>query len=162
MIEFNLKGMDDLTLALKGVPKKISKEVASDSMTIAVRPLVMAIASYAPVDSGDLKRSIGWVIRQYKTGVTLAVIGPVRGKGTFRTKKGNLNEPANYAHLVEFGHNTPRSTKGRKNTIGPLAVPAHPFMRPAWEATKEQVLNTFNDTFGTRIEAAVKSRKAAR
>ena len=74
MIEFNLKGMDDLTLALKGVPKKISKEVASDSMTIAVRPLVMAIASYAPVDSGDLKRSIGWVIRQYKTGVTLAVI----------------------------------------------------------------------------------------
>ena len=49
----------------------------------------------------------------------------------------------------------------RKNKTAPHGeVPAHPFMRPAWEATKGGVLADLRRLLGAKIEGTVKSRGA--
>lgn len=68
--------------------------------------------------TGNLRRSIGQAVRQYKrTGVVLLVIGPRWPMGA-------------HGHLVEYG-TQPRFTKA-----GAFRgkMPAMPFMRSAWDA----------------------------
>lgn len=47
-------------------------------------------------------------------------------KSGYRIKIGVIGNGAPHAHLVEFGHG------------GPKPAPEHPFMAPAYEATKEE------------------------
>lgn len=87
---------------------------------------------------------------------------------------------APHAHLVEFGHRSvharheggvglvgPRKrkreefVKTKRLTPGPIAigghVPAHPFMRPAFDATKEQATRVIFQHYGSEL-ARVASR----
>lgn len=54
--------------------------------------------------------------------------------------------------------------QGVQQEFGNLNHPPQPFMRPAWEATKEQVLQGVIDNLGTEIMASAKraAAKAAR
>lgn len=51
-----------------------------------------------------------------------------RGKKGFRMKVGVIGKGAPYAHFVEYGHG------------GPRPAPPHPFITPAYEATKGQAM----------------------
>lgn len=62
------------------------------------------------------------------------------------------------AHLVEYGHQqvvggTLRSGEGR--VVG--HVPAHPFARPAYDATKDQVIDAIGKKIKAAVEAAAKT-----
>jgi HK97 gp10 family phage protein len=50
---------------------------------------------------------------------------------------------APHAHLVEFGHG------------GPHPAPAHPFMRPAWDSSKREVLEGIEQGLKKNIEEAI-------
>jgi HK97 gp10 family phage protein len=50
------------------------------------------------------------------------------GKKGFRMKVGVIGNGAPYAHFVEYGHG------------GPRPAPPHPFMAPAYEATKGRAM----------------------
>ena len=71
------------------------------------------------------------------------------------------------ARLVEYGHRLVRGgrsrvlkngkTKGPGKEIG--TVQAHPFIRPAYEASRQQVADAICKTLATEVEAAAKRNR---
>ena len=125
-------GLDDLKAVLLGLPKEVQDHILHDAMGPACVPIEEAARSFAPKLTGALASSIAHkVISGKGRAYAMALIGPARDYFLAgvrlpkrmldkRANKSLLSRPANYAHLVEFGH----KTKG-------AATPAHPFMRPA-------------------------------
>lgn len=101
--------------------------------------------------TGQLRLSIGSKVETYGDGIVVALIGPRRGfriqVGT-RTRDGKkgkagdpiYHDPANVAHLVEYGHK------------GPSPAPAYPFMRPAWEQNKSAIERIYRDEINAGIQ----------
>lgn len=148
-IGFALSNFKEMRDMLAGLPASVESRVMGDAVGIAARPIVSAAKAKAPVRSGALRRSIVAVVKRYpKAGKIMALIGPDKsyyGNGR-RLKAGadrrGSNRPANYAHLVEFGHHSAAgsgaklaATKGKSIRKGTLAaasfVRAQPFLRPA-------------------------------
>ena len=83
---------------LKGsVQRKIARRAATKAMT----PMTKAVKRRAPVDEGDLQRSIGRKTKTFaRAGVVWVGIGPRKGYGRMR-EDGTRKEPTKYAHLAE-------------------------------------------------------------
>jgi HK97 gp10 family phage protein len=129
-----LKGFEDIEKILEALPKSLGPKVVRQCLRKGVRPMVRAAKANAPKDEGTLKKSIG-VINGGKTQGTAIVVGPRRGAG--KTADGW------HGHFVEYGV-SPRIVKKptrehyKKNTkLGDM--PAKPFMRPAWDSTRDIV-----------------------
>jgi len=128
------------------------RDVATRKATIAAaRVLVDEEKQLAPILDertakstaslpGSLKESIDLVVKKEKDSFVTAFIGPKHGKGRA-------------AHLIEFGH---RLVKGGGSRIGRSGrfegsghvvghVPAHPFLRPAFDAKWQAMLAAFNE-----------------
>lgn len=140
-----LENMAKLTNA---VTKKLNRKAVEE----AVKPIESLMRDIAPVgpgaDAGDLKKSIGRVVRT-KKGAVIGVVGPMRGKArpAAIVKRGKnkgkvrVKIPTRYAHLQEFGSSH---------------QPARPFARPAWdEYGGEAALNTYAETLMTGVEDEV-------
>lgn len=109
-----------LIAKFQSLPAKLQKKHGRRAIAKAARRLVKAAKEKCPKRSGQLKKSLGFKPRTYKTGV-FAIVGPRSG---FRTEiNGKPHDPKKIAHLVELGHG------------GPHAAPAKPFLRPAFDQT---------------------------
>jgi hypothetical protein len=113
------------------------------------------------VRTGLLRKSIGTRVRMYQS-TAVGVVGPRHMPTQIG---GKTLDPGNYGHLVEFGHRIavggalPTSASGKpmkehiitrgkrkgqlKTYTGHVrgVVPAHPFLRPAWEIGKRKAEN---------------------
>lgn len=125
-IGFTLTNFREMRKALGDLPPSVEARVMSDAVKVAAKPIVAAVKARAPRKTGALRKSITAVVKRYpKAGKVMAIIGPDRGYygGGKRLKKGDSRQgkdrPANYAHLVEFGH----------KTRGGGSVPARSFLR---------------------------------
>lgn len=157
MLRFQITGQTELARALRDMPSNFRKDAAVFAMEQAVQPVVDAARANAPVgDTGALRRSIGFVIRKYRNGaVVFGVIGPRRGFGVpDASASTGVTEPANYAHLVEYGHAIAGDFSGW--------VEAHPFLRPAWDANKGRVEQLLGQTLSGYIAAIAKHGAAKR
>jgi HK97 gp10 family phage protein len=88
-----------------------------------------------------------------------------RGRGTRGTlvAKVHLSKEAWYGRLVEFGHRIAKGGALRGRRRGRVAgnVPAHPFMRPAFDSKREAAVAAIIAYAHRRIEAdALKSNAA--
>lgn len=156
MLRFQITGQTEIAKALRGISAELRKDAAAHAMEQAVQPVVDAARNLAPVgDTGGLRRSIGFLIRKYRRGlVVFGVIGPRRGFGVpDPSLKTGRTEPANYAHLVEYGHAIHGDAAGW--------VEAHPFLRPAWDATKAKVEKLLGQHLYGYISAIAKRHAAA-
>jgi HK97 gp10 family phage protein len=139
------------TLAL--LARTTAKNVQRRGMAQALEPVASAARALAPIDSGDLEASIGIAPRAYRArprpdGVGVMYVGPTWPQGA-------------HAHLVEFGTGPRFHKSGRY--VG--AMPPDPFLRPAWDANKAQVLERLADairaeiakTVGRRVKRAMKA-----
>jgi hypothetical protein len=113
------RSVDDLRAALRGIA---SKETQADILEAAVdaacQPILVAAKrlAFSSHDTGALRDSLTIKTVAYKnSGKAVGLVGPdrkyrVKGKvvgklGTlFGAIKGSVRRPANYAHLVEYGH----------------------------------------------------------
>jgi HK97 gp10 family phage protein len=125
---------DDIEKILDALPGKLGPKVVRKCLKKAVKPMIKAAKANTPKDKGTLRKSIG-VINGGKTQGSAIVVGPRRGAG--KTADGW------HGHFLEYGV-TPRIVKKptlehyKKGTVlGPIA--AKPFMRPAWDTTKDIV-----------------------
>ena len=126
-VTFDLAAVQELIATLKDLGDVDKSNVLAEMVREGAKPVVRSIKSFVKSDSGNLKASIGSVVRKRKRkGTAFAVIGPMRG--TYVRTKGDsaaVSDPSRYGHLVEFGFVHAKSGK---------QVKAQPFMRPGTEA----------------------------
>lgn len=139
-------GDKEIDAVLRGLPLLLSDRLLSNSFTDAAKPMVEAIKRFTPTGETDnLINSIGIVKeRNIIDGKALGQIqiGP-RRKGKYKGWHG---------HLLEYGHKSRKKEGGK----GKDFVPAHPFMEPGSDQTREVVLARINTSIGTKVTQFIK------
>lgn len=155
---------------LRDFEQNVREKIAGKALEKVMAPVAREARSRAPKRFGALRASIGTVIRKYPSRIVVAVTGPRRGWAGKQKKfagktgqKGFAIEPANYAHLVEYGVRPHAIGKGSKlDRVSRVRVGSEeklvvtqqgtyqvgkkhpgarkiPFMRPAWDAHKANI-----------------------
>lgn len=155
----HVTGITQLTEVLHMVPMDMAGEILGRAVAEAIKPIEIAAKRFArrSEETGALRESITHKVKVYpQTGKAVGLVGPDRAyysrgkklKGALSVlAAGNRRKPANYAHLVEYGHVAVAPRKGttrRKRTATDVGfVPAKPFIRPAVLTTTAQQLEGF-------------------
>ncbi len=164
-ISTKLDGIGQVVLNLQSVDKNVRKKLLRKAITKATQPVAKAAkrgardvvnqvaandeVGQAMKSSGLMAKSIGSKVKTYPSGVVVGLVGPRSGFNRqvgVRKRGAKIGQPINvdpifYAHLVEYG--TRRSR-------------AKPFMRPAWDQTKDQAQAAIVSVLTDGIAAAVK------
>lgn len=142
-----IDGLRELDAALAELPKATGKNVLRRTGVRALAPVIADAKQRVPVDDGDLRDSLKVTTRLSKRQQRLNAKAVAEGKASVQLYAGAAALP--HAHLVEFGT---------------ANMAPQPFMRPAWDANKDQVLQLIKDELGGEIEkaAARLARKQAR
>lgn len=179
-----IKGMAELRKALqRTIPIEMQGKALQKALAAGARITAAAARENArrggkqfpDVRTGTLVRAIYAKRSRWGNTQTLEnrVVGVRRGNkyGKTRVKAGKSNMDAYYWKWVEFGHRIGtrktgylkkirgRSTVERVRGAGGKSrgdVPAQPFMRPAFEATKNQAAIAIRDGLARQIEEAAK------
>lgn len=140
-MSMQLDGFAELETALRSLGERTQRKVVRQAVNRSLTPCLKAARANAPEESGLLKEALDKKVKTYPEQMTVVgLVGPdTETKGEFN---GETRWPAKYAHLVEGGH------------IGPDGeqVPAHPFLRPAFDATEKTMIDTMIDRLGKGIE----------
>jgi len=139
-VKLRLTGAKEIDAVLKGLPLQLNHKVLQQAHASAAKVTVDTAKLMAPEGpTGNLIDSIGVYKEPFSKAAELGLIqaGPRRGR-----YKGNAG------HLVEYG-TKPRSLK--KNGANRGVMKAKPFMEPAWERTKDRVMDSINDMIGKTL-----------
>lgn len=136
MATFRLEGFAELDKALGQLPKATAKNVLKRVLKKAADPVLDAIVSSAPKDTGYLSRSFG---------ISFTLNASQRRLARNETKS-----------FAEIYIGTRRGSFAGFHEYGTFEMPPHPFMRPAWEATQSTALNIIKVELGGEIEKAAK------
>lgn len=129
-------GLKDLEKMLtETLPKSMGKAVLRRVGKKSLGGFIQAAKAGAPVRTGDLRDSVEVNTRLSKRQARINRRAAKDGKDAVQIFAGASALP--HAHLQEFGS---------------ANNPAHPFMRPAWEAEKDGVLNYIVDELGKEID----------
>lgn len=162
-ISLNVKGWRELEQALYDLGNdRTIRSTMKRAMLEAAEPMARDARARVPVgETGNLRESIDVGVRlNSRQAAERRSRAHIKATGTFVEVFVGAGKGGAQAHLIEFGTG-PRSNKKGANR-GQMA--ARPFMRPAWEAHKQQVLRDFGVQLGREIEAAAKriARKRGR
>jgi HK97 gp10 family phage protein len=140
-----VKGLKELRDALvRKIPIEMQGKVLQKALAPAARLTVNRAKQLVPVATGRMRKAI-YATKDRKSSkptYEARVITVRRGK-----KRSDLRG-AYYWKFVEFGHKA-----------GKTMVPAQPFIRPAFEATKNAALESIRLNLGKAIEAAAQKAK---
>jgi HK97 gp10 family phage protein len=158
---FDIKGLDDVDKLLENMCTKAADKCIRKALRAGAEIERAAITERAPIkDStggslpeGALKSDIVIRMTRDEAGDMAAIIGP--GKLT-----------RHVANWVEWGHRMVTGghsrllangkTKGPGKANG--TVPAHPFIRVAYEATRQEVADAITTTLATEVSKVAKNR----
>lgn len=150
MAAVSISGIRELQDVFNALPKVFQENVLYQAHRAAAKPLIEKEKLLAPEGpTGRTIDSIG-VIRDKGHGRNIGnvIVGPRRSK----RYRGNA------AHLIEFG-TKPRKTNGRgkyKVAANRGVMPATPFVQPAFDATKSQVIENISTEVGKKTVAQMK------
>lgn len=164
-VSINIKGLQDLARTLeRDLPEAMAKGVIRDALRAGAE-VVQDAAEQAAAEhrrTGELEEDIGVAVRvkNDKSLHGVAFVGPLyEGAGT--------NDPGVYGKFVEEGHAPPG--KGREKSaarrrgieleFGGKDTPPHPWLRPAWEGSKDQALDAMIESLRDGIQEAAQSVK---
>lgn len=143
-LKIGITGIQEINEVLDGMPRQITDKVLQSAHYSAGRPTVAKAKLLAPEGpTGHLVDSIG-IVKDRSRGkreLGLVFIGPRRGR-----YKGHAG------HLVEFGTVARTTDYGANRGV----MPARPFMEPAWEQTKTQVLGDIEFQIGKKLYGFMK------
>lgn len=165
-INIEVTGLTELQSKLDELTTKAAERCIRKALKAGAAIEQAAIEERAPVKDttggmlpdGALKSDIVVKMRRDEQGTIIAVVGPDK-------------LTAHVANWVEYGHRLVRggrsklikSGKNAGKTVGPGKavgnVPAHPFIRPAYEATRQEVADAICSTLATEIEKSAASEK---
>jgi len=138
----DIKGVASIQRALSRLPDELQRSGEAAALRAGAKPVTRAAKAKAPTDSGLLKKSIGQNVKRIR-GVRTARIGPRLGWGKEVPRNGKtvFSDPAKYSHLIELG--TSHSA-------------AQPFIRPAIDSTRSEVVSAMADGLDRYVTRAVK------
>jgi HK97 gp10 family phage protein len=162
-VKLKIDGLEEIQAALRELPKATAKGVIRRVLLKRAQPIVNDARQKAPVKTGRLRDSITARVRT-GGGAGKAAFAEAMRQGASRAEAGQAARAANraaggavevligptkdtfYGHLVEFGteHSAPA-----------------PFMRPAWDANKMNVLQGVKDDLWDETKRVV-ARRAKR
>ncbi|AUR04248.1 phage protein, HK97 gp10 family [Phaeobacter inhibens] len=152
-MKMKIEGAGDIERALGALARGTAKGVTRRAMKKALQPVARA-AEGSPfviaVTSKLARGQKGRARRDQGRSKIAMYVGPVQQDGSH----------APHAHLIEFGTGDRYHESGKY--VG--AVMADPFMRPAWDANRERVLEILKREIWAEIEKTIAraARKAAR
>lgn len=136
-IRSKVTGLEPLLRALDAAGKNLKKKGTRKAVGAAGKIILKAAKSRVRRVSGLLARSLGRKVKVYRgSGVAVAIVGPRKGYKQEVVRDGRIatSDPIRYAHLVERG--TMRSQ-------------ALPFLQPALDSTKTQVVQAMGDALAS-------------
>ncbi|HXT31375.1 MAG TPA: HK97-gp10 family putative phage morphogenesis protein [Vicinamibacterales bacterium] len=151
-IAIDFSGFDELEAALDELGRSLAKQVLQKAMKLALQPVADEARLLAPrSDDPEQKLHLADSI------VVRATLNKNQRRLRFRAgtdvgfAEAFVGATAPHAHLVEFGHVLVRSVHSQKAQYRHVIiayvvighVPAHPFMRPAWDARRDQAWAIF-------------------
>jgi len=181
-VSFRVEGLKELEASLQELEKDSTrKTVARNTLKKAAAPIAAAMTANAPTNRGQLRRSItvGTKLKgnvgdaayakamRAGLGKSAAVIAK---RAALRAAKGTLppmilfvgpSVKAPHAHLVEFG-TAPHVNGGLFAGSQHPGTAPRPFVRPAWDASKDRALSIITEELRAQIAKAVaRQAKAA-
>ena len=140
-----MTGFGELKALLKLLPANVAKNVLRGAVNAGATVIRQEVVARVPRVSGTLKRAVYQKqIRELSSATNqVFYVGVRKGKKYQAVKRGKktVDQDAFYAPWVEFGHMAANGVQ----------VPAHPFMRPAFEAKKEEAMATIQAYLRERI-----------
>jgi len=154
-LNLNITGIKEIDDCLKQMPIKLTDKVLQNAGAKAAKPLVTREQLSAPEGpTGNLVDSIGVVkgsfnqIGRGQREVGVVTVGP-RRRGRYK---------GFHAHFVEYGTKR-RETKGKgkyKAGADRGVMPKKPFVEPAFNATKGQILNLYKQEVAKSLYSTMK------
>lgn len=120
-VKAEIHGLNDLRARLIELGPELAQEILKPALAAAEKVLGEALLERTPKRSGELASHL----------ITTSQIAP---SGTAGIAKAGFGSEGYKARLVELGHRQVTHKPGLQE-VG--HVPAHPFMRPASEASKD-------------------------
>ncbi len=156
-VKLKIEGAGDIERALADLARGTAKGVGRRAMKKTLQPVAQLAESLSggkfkvAVTSKLSQRQARGARRDRGRSKLVMYVGPVQEDGS--------HSP--HAHLFEFG-TAPRFHAKSGKAVG--AMPAQPFLRPAWDASTELMLATLRRETWKEIEKTLEraKRKAAR
>lgn len=147
-MSIEITGLEEMRARLNELEMRVREEYIAKAVKAGATVIADAMLEGAPeldeknsgsdaLEPGSLRDDIKVRERMDKDGFAVAIIGP--GKKT-----------AHVARFVEYGH---RLVKGKKE-IG--QVPAHSFLRPAFERSEADAIEKFKEVLREEISGGLK------
>ncbi|HWL29954.1 MAG TPA: HK97-gp10 family putative phage morphogenesis protein [Burkholderiaceae bacterium] len=126
-----MTGLRELGAALKELDSRVQKRIARSATAAGARVIANEAKSRVPVDKGTVKKNIRTAnLKPTQPGLQETAVG-VRVKGKTEVS-------AFHWRFLEFGT---------------AKMPAKPFLRPAFEAKKEEAANRIKEQLAKRLDA---------
>lgn len=155
MFSLKTSGFAEMDKVLRELPRSTARNTARRAMKVALQPVAAAAEAAAPVDQGDLAKSI---VISSKLKPSQARDREARETATSLALYVGSSSPL--AHLVEFGTGPRYQANGK--FVG--VMPAQPWFRPAWDGNVGKVLDILASQLRVEIDKTLAraARKAAR
>lgn len=138
MITVELTGLKDIERQLEELAPKLAKRALKKALQAGIEEIGNEVMARTPVDTGLLRESVGTAITMSSDGQAgLAKVG--FGKQDY------------IARFIEFGHRIVGHKPNKKDTG--KHVPAKPFIRNAFDTTKDKAVEVFTDVIKAELEA---------
>ena len=162
-----VRGLQELLRRLDQVPLVLSRTVARNALEEAGEIIQSAAEASAPRRSGELADDIIVSVRVAgDLRSNRVLIGPgynpstlkTRVRGRYAGRQDTTTSPGVYGKFVETGHGMPgyswssrfgsakqRRRTGRQLELGSHDVPPHPWLKPAFESSKDAAVQVLVD-----------------
>lgn len=134
-IDASVSGMDELNRELERIASEVGRKALAPALGAAAAVIADAVRIGAQAHSRT-----GKMAAAVEIGIEMSSDGQ-RGEADI-----GFGDQAAIAMHVEFGH---REITESGADVG--QVPAHPFIRPAFDSSKDEAVNAFTQTFTDRV-----------
>jgi HK97 gp10 family phage protein len=171
IVTIEVRGLQQLSRAMLNLPNQLSTRIMREALHAAGEVMALAAEGSAPVRTGELKASIMVKVHVDNELRNNSVrVGPGYDRGSLlvhgarpnRHKPGgqeaivdSTESPGVYGKFVELGHRVGHRG-GAEIEFGSGTVPAHPWLRPAFESSNREALEVFVNFMRAGVETVVR------
>jgi HK97 gp10 family phage protein len=151
VISVEITGLERLDYDLANFPAIVTKRIYRKALKAGADIILAAIRSNAPVGEHEITfKSSGLTPGELRAGIIEQIkVDIAKGTGSATIKPSK--KVAHVARWIEYGW---MLTGHKPKKVGIKHIPAHPFIRPAYEAHREEAFAAIQATFDVEIMAA--------